>query len=1321
MQRPELLAKVCSVTCLLVDRQSPTVLAGSRGGDVKGAPGGGGGGGGGGVGVMVAILDYLAAPQTAAARAYDLSSPQCEKARVGLLKALVQQPLAGWSPEVAAHLMQVVGGEGSAVCASRTELDLAHDALSRIKSALLFGASSRESWDAKHVTAIARFLLLHHQWEQQQRPSSSAAAADLCNEGGLQLRGALARRVTELLQRGAGEGGRGVPSGRGVFSLNQMATVAAALASFYSPNDVSLEQDGEAEVGGGMGGLGTGVDAVGGAGRGWQVAAMRALGAGVLGLAAPASAAEVRDVAMVMTALAKADLLSPTSALASRQGFVERLVAAHARNPAAFTPKNAASLLYSLAMGLPRASGAPTNVAWAASMEQEASLCDSLLGVLKREAHWNQLPVTSLGKILSAVARLYRASHFPHAPAGRARKGGGSGVGKDVHAVAAAASLSVLARDDADLRQHSWAVANIVYGVSAILAAAPAAAEANAVATVAATPTAASGVGAATTGRNVGLSEISTSELDLRAQVLGKMAGVVGQQEAAALAGRGSRAIRDLTAAFASALAERTATMSQRAATKPTAVTVASVVSLLCEAAALVPESGRGNGAEGEINDDWEDPEVAAARAGTMGGVRGGWSTMDAALTLRSGAAVAEALERRLLPASSLRAALIKLGDVTVGRLETQLQLPRVRVAAVAAVTDVLVAALVDTSGPLAVALAGKGWLRRVYDAFLGAHPANFAASVDGIAQMLAALVRAQRSGLVSYSPTTGTRVRERLSVMLLSMLQPPPDLPSASPGTKLLQPSLAGGGAAEGAGGMMDGAAGDSGIDGTKGSRSGGGWVRGSGWPEVPNVAGIGEQEQVQLLADLTSALQSLRSLASLARGESSSAASAPTASAASDAEAADIALVCDAVLDRAAQLVRVRRSPPTKGDRQGGAGGSGSGAELDAGNAALELRFTVKLLRVAAELRKEAGSGSKQGRRDRHKQYIGELVAQIQGFDAAAATGVVVADVCEAAVAAGAASASLLLWVARMLADMPLAAWRAGPGGQWDRGAGASLARILAAVITLQNRVLARYPRHRRLVMLPRDQDAQTLLAAAGRVRLALAGVVVQLPADALSAKNTALLAYGMSRAGGTEGKLLGGAGASADKGLGAVVRHLADIAAGKLLQCSVGPGGQVDLVVDGGGMVDVVGISTPPQPPSTPPSPFPSAAQDELPTGVEPWDFSARDCALLAGAMMKSGISGHAAWPLLATHASRRAGEQPELRLADACYLADALMWEARVGGRSPLVVGALRALQPVFAQSLLRSLRSGVPSEAAYQVTANNREYYALNPDPLPPDP
>ena len=92
-------------------------------------------------------------------------------------------------------------------------------------------------------------------------------------------------------------------------------------------------------------------------------------------------------------------------------------------------------------------------------------------------------------------------------------------------------------------------------------------------------------------------------------------------------------------------------------------------------------------------------------------------------------------------------------------------------------------------------------------------------------------------------------------------------------------------------------------------------------------------------------------------------------------------------------------------------------------------------------------------------------------------------------------------------------------------------------------------------------------------------------------------------------------------------------------------VDPGGKVDIVVEGGGNVDVVGITMPsPEelvqaPPAR--SSSPGASTSPVPraklSGQGQWEFVARDCALLAGAMMKTGISGHAAWPLLASHMS------------------------------------------------------------------------------------
>ena len=91
-------------------------------------------------------------------------------------------------------------------------------------------------------------------------------------------------------------------------------------------------------------------------------------------------------------------------------------------------------------------------------------------------------------------------------------------------------------------------------------------------------------------------------------------------------------------------------------------------------------------------------------------------------------------------------------------------------------------------------------------------------------------------------------------------------------------------------------------------------------------------------------------------------------------------------------------------------------------------------------------------------------------------------------------------------------------------------------------------------------------------------------------------------------------------------------------------VDPGGRVDIVVEGGGNVDVVGITVPsPEERVQAPLAVSSSGASTSPvpravvSGQGQWEFAARDCALLAGAMMKTGISGHAAWPLLASHMS------------------------------------------------------------------------------------
>jgi hypothetical protein len=52
-------------------------------------------------------------------------------------------------------------------------------------------------------------------------------------------------------------------------------------------------------------------------------------------------------------------------------------------------------------------------------------------------------------------------------------------------------------------------------------------------------------------------------------------------------------------------------------------------------------------------------------------------------------------------------------------------------------------------------------------------------------------------------------------------------------------------------------------------------------------------------------------------------------------------------------------------------------------------------------------------------------------------------------------------------------------------------------------------------------------------------------------------------------------------------------------------------------------------------------------------------------------------------------------------DASYLADALVWETRVG-TSAMVASSLKGLEPVLAQSLLSSLGRGISGDSAYQV-------------------
>ena len=126
--------------------------------------------------------------------------------------------------------------------------------------------------------------------------------------------------------------------------------------------------------------------------------------------------------------------------------------------------------------------------------------------------------------------------------------------------------------------------------------------------------------------------------------------------------------------------------------------------------------------------------------------------------------------------------ALKALGDVTAQRIVTQLQHPSssTTVEEVSAVVHVLVRALGDvTTGSMR--LAGEQWLARILDAFRSAPPARVRGSEAGVAQMLAALLQAQRAGYISTH--TAAETVTLLTKMLVRLLQGPPGPPGGLAG----------------------------------------------------------------------------------------------------------------------------------------------------------------------------------------------------------------------------------------------------------------------------------------------------------------------------------------------------------------------------------------------------------------------------------------------------------------------------------------------------------------------------------------------------------
>ena len=219
-----------------------------------------------------------------------------------------------------------------------------------------------------------------------------------------------------------------------------------------------------------------------------------------------------------------------------------------------------------------------------AAEEEEVRLCLVLVGVVSQGAQWKQLEWSAVGQLSLAVARLHKAGY------GEGSRSGGGGGGKEGESCS---ELGELVREigfylvespEQELEGNMWAVGNILSAVSQVQAHEAGAARRAAAAAAAAT------AAAAPAGRLMQLKKSEVmSDLALREQLLGKMAGVLERQAALGVQ-EGSRLLSYLAASAAVAL---TAAPAYRSA-----ACNATLMTCLCRAAARVPRAA----AEGAIS-----------------------------------------------------------------------------------------------------------------------------------------------------------------------------------------------------------------------------------------------------------------------------------------------------------------------------------------------------------------------------------------------------------------------------------------------------------------------------------------------------------------------------------------------------------------------------------------------------------------------------------------------------------------------------------------------------------------------------------------------
>ena len=883
-----------------------------------------------------------------------------ESSRWDVLAAGTRLPLQSWSPQLAAHVLQLLALARSDEDQLAAEPEEEAKLVVRLTETLTLG--DVQGWNWKEVAAAAHVLIALRRRQAHARDTV-----------------ALERRVlarTRVLLRIDEDD----EAGEMACSAENLAIISSALTPYKGGPML-----GSSEIVGALGEK----------------------------LVASTQACDTREMAAasgrVMKALAACSLLSPDATGQLRRKYTRWILRGFHGKPSAFSADSAAAILHALSTSLAGDGGV-------GSREEEQRLCRDLVGILSREQHWARLPLSASGKFLRAQARL-----FP-----------GNSCGQEVDALVrkvARVTVEKLRHEDESVCDF-WAAGNIVAGL------APSLIDVSGSQADARTPLA------------------LADDVALFNELIDAVAGIVLRQSAGELASHGARQLRHLAAAFSLALGGPNGAGAEGQGAL-WAASVAAACGRVCSAVVVAIEAAG---------------EDALRRSADTEGKENAQG-MESALTLMYASRVLTSVEADGEACGELCDVIAQLGEGTVAAVHTMLEEDHVSLSHVAAVLDVLVSASLTLQpwlgrqadcGLLHGSDGSSQWVVDVFKGFLRVEMTVFADSASepqvdllaGVAQMMSTLITAYNAGLLSAD--TAARAQLRLTTLLLQHLQshsvtasapnrPSADLPSS---LRLRSPSgnetlLFDAGEGAQAGGKPRGV-----LLGGKGSGVSVDYTAQSMLDRQSSQPAGG---QARMLLDLASILQSLERVEEFE-------ADGP------DQGLSDSAVVRDAVTTRAAKLVSARNLQMQKG------GGSG--------DCERELRAVVKLLRLAGPGSRVGGVGV----RKRDRQFARELVTYLEKCPAMSASGVMVAEMLEGALRSEAVTAALLNTATRLVEAMPLSAWGSGTQG------GATVSRVLACLIRIQARLLNKFPRSGRRLLILNDVHACALQSAVAEVFLPL-----------------------------------------------------------------------------------------------------------------------------------------------------------------------------------------------------------------------------------------